>query len=111
MVSALVTTARPFTQAFGELLETHSEPQIDFSTCYGACGLKVPVANPQTRIRAPACKAASRIMCLVSSLLFTASHPHFVTEPSIAKFRKMIRLVLSDATQVGWWTLRSRCPS
>lgn len=73
MVSALVTTARRFTQAFGELLETHSEPQIDFSTCYGACGLKALVANPQTRIRAPACKAASRIVCLVFSLFFTAS--------------------------------------
>jgi hypothetical protein len=59
MVSALVTKTRRFTQAFGELPETHSEPQIDFSTCYGACGLKAPVANPQTRIRAPACKAAN----------------------------------------------------
>jgi hypothetical protein len=57
--STSVIATRHSTLAFGELRETHSEPQTDFSTCCGACGLKARAVNRPTQILALACNAPS----------------------------------------------------
>jgi hypothetical protein len=51
----LMTKTKRFTLVSGGRRGMHSEPQTDFSTCCGACGLKAHAVNHQTPILAPAC--------------------------------------------------------
>lgn len=86
----------------------HSEPQTDFSTCCGACGLKAHAVNRQTPILAPACNTHTLLALLV--LFCLESHSLFTTELSFAMFHKMIHPAWCAARQVGFWILQSLCP-